>query len=186
MKRNLLWPLFVLTAIALATFPGAQALAEDWGTIDLANTGVEPGSFGTATLTNVTAWGWCCNETATVYYYVYSGDLRLDCRGLKARTTYRVGPISTLDDTSAPEYFSFTTSARGDGGTAGTVWVHGATWVWTSDDPWGSDPPNLYWHWFDSEGYGFSVARKAGKQWIDSLTGRFPDPNPPPPLPPGF
>jgi len=45
--------LVVTVAIGLALVTSSRPLAEDWGTITLTNTGVEPGASGQAALSNV-------------------------------------------------------------------------------------------------------------------------------------
>ena len=181
MKPKTLCSLFALAAIAVALFPSDQARAEDWGTIELVNPGAEPGAFGHATLTNVAGPGWWYDPNPNTYltYELYAGDLSVDCGGLTPGKTYRIGPtvtpVPSRNSKQKVQYFSFTASPDGGGGTAGTpvrvqfyvMWALDYGPYWTG-----------YWYPIGPDGYSFSVARKVGKSWTDSLTGYFPKPNP--------
>ena len=186
MKRYILWALFALAAIAAALLPSDPALAEDWAPIELLNPGAEPGAFGHATLTNVAGPGWWYDPNPNTYltYELYAGDLSVDCGGLTPGKTYRIGPtvtpVPSRNSKQKVQYFSFTASPDGGGGTAGTpvrVQFY-VTWAFLPDLNGGGD-----WYPMFPDVYRFSVARKVGKSWTDSLTGFFPKPNPtyPPP-----
>ena len=89
MKRFGLPALF---AIGVALFTSSSARAEDWGTITLGNTGVQPGASGQATLANVTFLGgyWYQDPLSYDLFWVerYSGDLSMTCQRLKPNTGY--------------------------------------------------------------------------------------------------
>lgn len=177
MKRKLLCLLLALAAIAVALFPSEQALAEDWGAIDLVNTGAEGSAFGHATLTNVSGPYWV--SYGYVAYEMYSGDLSVDCGGLTPGKTYRICPTVTLlpsgKNNQKVEYYSFTASADGSGGTgvAPVPVQFYVVWEWY-DNPVGGGS----YYRISPDGFGFSVARKDGKTWTASLTGFFPNPTP--------
>ena len=102
---------------------------------------------------------------------VYVGDLSVDCGGLTPGKTYRIGPTVTplpsRNNSQKVEYYSFAASDDGSAGTARTPVRVFFYVVWYVDEL--SQVP------VSRDGYGFSVARKVGKAWTDSLTGFLPN-----------
>jgi hypothetical protein len=91
---KLTWPMAVL---ALAVSAGVTQAAgnEDWGTIQLANVGDEPGASGVATLTNVSLTDWSAYDGGSgwpgapfQFTEQYTGVLSVTCLGLWPGATY--------------------------------------------------------------------------------------------------
>lgn len=86
-KHFALTILFILGATLCVNTP---ARADDWGTIDLVNTGAEPNATGQATLTRVKSVGGGIDWETATEWISFKGYLAVTCRGLTPGASYYV------------------------------------------------------------------------------------------------